>query len=47
MVYMLLVESFSTMNGPRRGETFVTKKITKALARILAGKQKKLHLGNL
>ncbi len=34
-------------NSPRRGETFVTRKITRALARIVAGKQKKLYLGNL
>ena len=33
--------------SPRRGETFVTRKITMALAKILAGKQKKLYLGNL
>lgn len=33
--------------SPRRGETFVTRKITRALARILAGKQKDLFLGNL
>lgn len=33
--------------GPRRGETFVTRKITRAIARILAGKQNKLFLGNL
>ena len=33
--------------SPRRGETFVTRKITLALARILAGKQEKLSLGNL
>jgi len=31
----------------RRGETFVTRKITRGLASILAGKQKKLYLGNL
>ena len=31
----------------RRGETFVTRKITRGLANILAGKQKKLYLGNL
>ena len=31
----------------RRGETFVTRKITLAAARIAAGKQKKLSLGNL
>ncbi len=33
--------------SPRRGETFVTRKITRALARILAGKEKKIFLGNL
>jgi GDPmannose 4,6-dehydratase len=33
--------------SPRRGETFVTRKITRALARIIAGQQKKLYLGNL
>jgi GDPmannose 4,6-dehydratase len=33
--------------SPRRGETFVTRKITKALARIKLGKQDKLFLGNL
>src|SRR6478609_8531886 len=33
--------------SPRRGETFVTRKITRALARILSGKQKDLFLGNL
>ncbi|MBN2549982.1 MAG: GDP-mannose 4,6-dehydratase [Anaerolineales bacterium] len=33
--------------SPRRGETFVTRKITRALANIVAGKQKKLYLGNL
>lgn len=33
--------------SPRRGETFVTRKITRAIARILAGKQKKIFLGNL
>ena len=31
----------------RRGETFVTRKITMAVARIVKGKQKKLYLGNL
>lgn len=31
----------------RRGETFVTRKITLAVANILAGRQKKLYLGNL
>lgn len=33
--------------SPRRGETFVTKKITHAISNIIAGKQKKLFLGNL
>jgi GDPmannose 4,6-dehydratase len=43
-----------TVNGilfnhesPRRGETFVTRKITRAVARINAGLQEKLYLGNL
>lgn len=33
--------------SPRRGETFLTRKVTMALANIIAGKQKKLYLGNL
>ncbi len=33
--------------SPRRGETFVTRKITRAVARIKFGLQKKLYLGNL
>ena len=33
--------------SPRRGETFVTRKITRAVAAILVGKEKKLYLGNL
>ena len=33
--------------SPRRGETFVTRKITRAVARIVGGKQKKLYMGNL
>ena len=33
--------------SPRRGETFVTRKITRAVANIKAGKQDKLFLGNL
>jgi GDPmannose 4,6-dehydratase len=33
--------------SPRRGETFVTRKITRAVARIKAGLQEKLYLGNL
>jgi GDPmannose 4,6-dehydratase len=33
--------------SPRRGETFVTRKITRAVAHILAKKQDKLYLGNI
>jgi GDPmannose 4,6-dehydratase len=33
--------------SPRRGETFVTRKITRAAARISAGSKEKLYLGNL
>ena len=33
--------------SPRRGETFVTRKITRAIARIIARKQDRLYLGNL
>lgn len=33
--------------SPRRGENFVTRKITLAIANILAGKQEKLSLGNM
>jgi GDPmannose 4,6-dehydratase len=33
--------------SPRRGETFVTRKISRAVASIVEGKQDKLYLGNL
>ena len=33
--------------SPRRGETFVTRKITRGLANIVAKKEKKIYLGNL
>src|SRR6185436_19062568 len=33
--------------SPRRGETFVTRKVSRSIARILAGKDKLLYLGNL
>jgi GDPmannose 4,6-dehydratase len=33
--------------SPRRGKTFVTRKITQAVARIVRGEQKELYLGNL
>ncbi len=39
--------SSSTTRSPRRGETFVTRKITRAAARIKLGLQEKLFLGNL
>jgi len=37
----------SMNNSPRRGETFVTRKITKAAAKIVMGRQDALYLGNL
>ena len=33
--------------SPRRGETFVTRKITRAVARIVAGEQDAIYMGNL
>jgi len=33
--------------SPRRGQTFVTRKVTRAIAAMLSGKQKALYLGNL
>ncbi|MGH4139623.1 GDP-mannose 4,6-dehydratase [Clostridium sp.] len=33
--------------SPRRGETFLTRKVTRAVASIMAGKQEKLSLGNM
>ncbi|MFA5771253.1 MAG: GDP-mannose 4,6-dehydratase [Thermoplasmata archaeon] len=33
--------------SPRRGETFVTRKITRGLAKIMAGKEEFIYLGNL
>lgn len=33
--------------SPRRGETFVTRKIARGVANIVAGREKKLYLGNL
>jgi len=33
--------------SPRRGETFVTRKVTRAIARIIYGLEKKLYLGNI
>jgi GDPmannose 4,6-dehydratase len=47
--YSLFVSNGILFNheSPRRGETFVTRKITRAVGRIVAGLQKKLYLGNL
>jgi GDPmannose 4,6-dehydratase len=47
--YNLFVSSGILFNheSPRRGETFVTRKITRALGRIRMGLQDKLYLGNL
>lgn len=33
--------------SPRRGETFVTRKITMAIARILSGREKEIYMGNI
>ena len=38
---------FFNHESPRRGETFVTRKISRAVARIKAGLQERLYLGNL
>ena len=47
--YNMLVSNGILFNheSPRRGETFVTRKVTKAVANIAAGRQKKLYIGNL
>src|SRR4051794_14842745 len=47
--YKMFVASGILFNheSPRRGETFVTRKITRAVGRIKHGLQKKLYLGNL
>jgi GDPmannose 4,6-dehydratase len=47
--YNLFVSNGILFNheSPRRGETFVTRKITRAVGRIKLGLQKKLYLGNL
>ena len=39
--------NFFNHESPRRGETFLTRKVTRAIARIAAGRQELLHLGNL
>ena len=45
--FMAGVGTMIISNSPRRGPTFVTKKITAAIARIKAGLDKKIYLGNL
>jgi GDPmannose 4,6-dehydratase len=47
--YQLFISNGILFNheSPRRGETFVTRKITRAVGRIKAGLQDKLYLGNL
>ena len=47
--YQLFIANGILFNheSPRRGETFVTRKITRAVGRIKAGLQQKLYLGNL
>jgi GDPmannose 4,6-dehydratase len=47
--YGMFVSSGILFNheSPRRGETFVTRKITYGLAKILAGEEKHLYMGNL
>jgi len=54
VTYYRGVQKLFAVNGilfnhesPRRGEAFVTRKITLGLAQILAGKQEKLRFGNL
>ncbi len=47
MVYSPASGILFNHESPRRGETFVTRKITRAVARIKAGLQDKLYLGNL
>jgi GDPmannose 4,6-dehydratase len=47
--YGLIISNGILFNheSPRRGETFVTRKITRAVGRIKTGLQQKLYLGNL
>lgn len=45
--FMAGIGNLIIANSPRRGPNFVTRKITKAVANIVAGKQDKLYLGNL
>ncbi|VDY79246.1 GDP-mannose 4,6-dehydratase [Escherichia coli] len=47
MVCMPVTVSCSTHESPRRGETFVTRKITRAIANVSQGIEKCLYLGNM
>ena len=46
MIYLLVTDIIQS-RIPRRGETFVTRKITRATSRIALGLQNKMYLGNL
>ena len=43
MVFLLMLEYYFNHESPRRGETFVTRKITMGLAKIIHGKEKCIH----
>lgn len=45
--FMAGVGTMVVSNSPRRGKTFVTRKITRAIANMVAGNQDKIYLGNL
>ena len=47
MGYLHVMVFYSIMNLPVRGETFVTRKITRAVSRIALGIEDKIYLGNL
>src|SRR6266487_4834789 len=47
MACMPRTEFCSTYEGPTRGETFVSRKITRAVAGIELGLEEKLYIGNL
>ena len=46
-IICFVAREFFSHESERRGETFVTRKITLAAARIKQGKQEKLYFGNL
>lgn len=47
MVYLLATEFFFNHESPRRGETFVTRKITRGLSNIAQGLEYCLYMGNI